>query len=52
MKLVWLPRYLEGNHVVEALSALGVVRCIKMEKGRVGGMENVEKLNREQDLTL
>lgn len=51
-KLLWLPRHLEDKRVVEALAPLGVVRSIAMEKCRCPGMEHMETLSRDIQLTL
>lgn len=52
LKLLWLPLHMENRRVAEALAPFGVVRSIAREKWRCAGMEHMETLNREVQLTL
>lgn len=52
LRILWLPRYLENSHVVEALKPFGAVKSISREKWRCPGMEHIETLNREVVLRL
>ncbi|XP_077485214.1 uncharacterized protein LOC144095314 [Amblyomma americanum] len=52
LKLLWLPRYMEHQRIVEALEPFGTVQNIEREKWRCPGMEHMETANREISLTL
>ena len=52
MKLLWLPDHLEDRRIVEALHTHGTVRNISREKWRCPGMEHMDTLNREVNVTL
>ncbi|KAM7287546.1 uncharacterized protein ISCGN_031237 [Ixodes scapularis] len=52
IKLIWLPDYLEDRRIIEALAPYGTVRNISREKWRCTGMEHMDTLNREVNITL
>ncbi|KAM7297587.1 uncharacterized protein ISCGN_022738 [Ixodes scapularis] len=52
MKLLWLPDHLEDGRVVEAMTPFGTVRSVHREKWRCPGMEHMDTLNREVNITL
>ncbi|KAM7290747.1 hypothetical protein ISCGN_027343 [Ixodes scapularis] len=52
LRLLWLPPHMENRKVVEALEPFGTVRSIVREKWKCEGMEGMDTLNREVQLTL
>ncbi|KAM7290030.1 uncharacterized protein ISCGN_030158 [Ixodes scapularis] len=52
IKIIWLPDHLEDRRVAEALQAYGTVRSMSREKWRCPGMEHMDTLNREVNITL
>lgn len=52
IRLLWLPPYMENRRIVEAMEPYGTVRSVVREKWRCEGMEDMETLNREVQLTL
>ncbi|KAM7313587.1 mucin-7-like [Ixodes scapularis] len=52
LRLLWLPPHMENRRVVEALEPFGTVRSIVREKWKCEGMEGMDTLNREVQLTL
>ncbi|KAM7297250.1 uncharacterized protein ISCGN_022403 [Ixodes scapularis] len=52
IKLLWLPDHLEDRRIVDALTPFGVVHNIQREKWRCPGMEHMDTLNREVNITM
>uniref|UniRef100_A0A6B0VAB0 Putative secreted protein n=1 Tax=Ixodes ricinus TaxID=34613 RepID=A0A6B0VAB0_IXORI len=52
LRLLWLPPHMENRRVAEALEPFGTVRSIVREKWKCEGMEDMDTLNREVQLTL
>lgn len=51
-KLFWLPSHLEDRRATEVVQPYRSVRSVTREKWRVEGVNNVETLNRDLNVTL